>query len=66
VSGIEDQVLLVLDADEIHRRLGPRVLEGVPCWAEVHYSDSMDAKIRVDGRLEEARDISTGVLRGPG
>ena len=38
------------------------VLEGVPCWVEVCYSDSMDAKISVDGRLEEIRDISTDDL----
>ena len=36
-----------------------KVLEGVPCWVEVLYSDSMDAKISVDGRIEEAEDIST-------
>ena len=29
---------------------------------EVLYSDSMDAKICVEGRLEEARDISTDEL----
>jgi hypothetical protein len=29
---------------------------------EVLYSDSMDAKICVDGRVEEARDISTDEL----
>jgi hypothetical protein len=28
----------------------------------VCYSDSMDAKISVDGRVEEARDISTDDL----
>jgi hypothetical protein len=55
-------VLLILAADEIHRRLGPRVLEGVPCWVEVLYSDSMDAKISVDGRIEKAKDISTDDL----
>ena len=42
--------------------LDPGVLEGVPCWVEVLYSDSMDAKICVEGRLEEARDISTDEL----
>jgi hypothetical protein len=39
-----------------------KVLEGVPCWVEVRYSDSMDAKISVDGRIEEDRDISTEKL----
>ena len=42
--------------------LDPRVLEGVPCWVEVLYSDSMDAKISLDGRVEEASDISTDEL----
>jgi hypothetical protein len=42
--------------------LDPRVLMNVPCWIEVLYSDSMDAKISVDGRVEESRDISTDVL----
>jgi hypothetical protein len=39
--------------------LDTKVLEGVLCWVEVCYSDSMDAKISVDGRLEKVRDIST-------
>ncbi len=38
------------------------VLAGVPCWVEVLYSDSMDAKICVDGRIKEAKDISTEEL----
>jgi hypothetical protein len=42
--------------------LEPSVLEGVPCWVEVLYSDSMDAKISVDGRVEESEDISTEEL----
>ena len=42
--------------------LDPRVLEGIPCWVEVLYSDSMDAKISLDGRVEEASDISTDEL----
>ena len=63
------------DAEEEVRAFGPRllvrndtdgidpgVLEGVPCWVEMLYSDSMDAKICVEGRLEEARDISTDEL----
>ena len=39
-----------------------RVLEGVPCWVEVLYSDGMDAKICLAGRVEEARDMSTQEL----
>jgi hypothetical protein len=42
--------------------LDPRVLAGVPCWVEVLYSDSMDAKICMDERAEEMRDISTEEL----
>jgi hypothetical protein len=34
------------------------VLDGVPFWVEVFYSDGMDAKISIDGRVEEAPDIS--------
>jgi hypothetical protein len=33
--------------------LDPRALEGVPCWLEVRYSNGMDAKICLEGRLEE-------------
>jgi hypothetical protein len=42
--------------------LNPRVLTNVPCWIEVLYSDSMDARISVDGHIEESQDISTDVL----
>ena len=42
--------------------LDPEVLEGVPYWVEVLYSDSMDARICVDGRIEEVGDISTDKL----
>jgi hypothetical protein len=38
--------------------LDPEVLDGVPFWVEVRYSDSMDARISIDGRVEETRDIS--------
>ena len=40
----------------------PGVLRGVPCWIEVLYSNGMDARISVDGRVEESPDISTEVL----
>ncbi len=44
--------------------LDPEVLRSVPFWVEMCYSDSMDARISVDGRVEEERDISTeGLLR---
>ena len=39
-----------------------RVLMQIPCWIEVLYSDGMDAKISVDGRIEETHDISMEVL----
>jgi hypothetical protein len=39
--------------------LDQEVLDSVPFWVELCYSDGMDAKIGVDGRVEEARDIST-------
>jgi hypothetical protein len=39
-------------------RLDPEVLDGVPFWVEVRYSDSMDAKISINGRAEVTRDIS--------
>jgi hypothetical protein len=42
--------------------LDPRVLRGVSCWIEVLYSDSMGARISVEGRIEENPDISTEVL----
>ena len=42
--------------------LEPGVLRGVPCRIEVLYSDGMDARISVDGRVEESQDISTEVL----
>lgn len=37
--------------------LDPKVLAGVPCWVEVLYSDSMDVRIGVDGRIDEIHDI---------
>ena len=60
VRAFEPHLLVRNDTDG----LDPRVLEGVPCWVEVLYSDSMDAKISVDGRIEVAKDISTEELLG--
>jgi hypothetical protein len=40
----------------------PGVLRGVPCWIEVLYSDGMDARISVDGHIEESMNISMEVL----
>jgi hypothetical protein len=42
--------------------LDPGVLARVPYWVEVLYSDGMDAKIAVDGRVEEIKDMSTDEL----
>jgi hypothetical protein len=47
-------LLVCNDADG----LDLRVLDGVPFRVEVRYSDGMDAKISIDGRVEEMRDIS--------
>ena len=58
VSAFAPRLLVRSDTDGLH----PRVLMDVPCWIEVLYSDSMDARISLDGRVEESRDISTDVL----
>jgi hypothetical protein len=58
VRAFEPHLLVRSDTDGIDHK----VLEGVPCWVEVLYSDSMDAKISVYGRIEEASDISTEEL----
>ena len=34
-------------------------LDGVPCRVEVLYSDSMNARVRADGTVSEAYDMST-------
>ncbi len=36
----------------------PMLLEHVPCWVEVMYTDSMNAKIGMDGSVEEVSDIA--------
>ncbi len=58
VKGFQPHLLVHNDTDG----LDERVLESVFCWVEVRYSDSMDAKISVDGHLEEVKDISTDDL----
>jgi hypothetical protein len=64
-ENIEEEVILfaphLLVRDDTDG-LDPRVLRGVPCWIEVLYSDGMDARISVDGHIEETQDISTGIL----
>jgi len=58
VRGFGPHLLVHNDTDGLDQG----ALEGVLCWVEVLYSDSMDAKISVDGRIEEAKDISTDDL----
>ncbi len=38
--------------------LDPQLLEHVSCWVEVMYTDSMNAKIALDGTIEEVSDIA--------
>ena len=52
------RLLVHNDADGLE----PWVLRGVPCWIEVLYSDGMDARISVDGHIEESMNISMEVL----
>jgi hypothetical protein len=73
---IEVRIAAPQDAEQEIRSFGPHllvrndtdgledtgVLAGVPCWVEVLYSDSRDAKISLDGRVEEVRDMSTHEL----
>jgi hypothetical protein len=59
VRVFEPHLLVRNDTDGIDHK----VLAEVPCWVEVNYSDSMDAKISVNGRVEEVKDISTEMLR---
>jgi hypothetical protein len=64
-QNVEEEVILFAPHLLVHGDpdgLDPEVLRGVPCWIEVLYSDSMDARISVDGRVEETLDISTDVL----
>jgi hypothetical protein len=58
VKGFGPHLLVHNDTDGLDRS----VLESVPCRVEVCYSDSMDAKISADGRLEEFGDFSTDDL----
>jgi hypothetical protein len=60
VRAFEPHLLVRNDTDGIDHE----VLAGVPCWVEVRYSDSMDAKVCLAGRVEEVEDMSTeGLLR---
>jgi hypothetical protein len=60
VRAFGPQLLIRNDTDGLE----PGVLAGVPCWVEVMYSDSMDVRVCLGGRVEEAEDMSTeGLLR---
>jgi hypothetical protein len=64
-ENIEEEAILFAPHLLVHNDtdgLDPRMLRGVPCWIEVLYSDSMGARISVEGRIEENPDISTDVL----
>jgi hypothetical protein len=64
-ENIEEEVILFAPHLLVHDDtdgLEPGVLRGVPCWIEVLYSDGMDARISVDGHIEETQDISMEVL----
>ena len=64
-ENIEEEVILFAPHLLVHTDtdgLDPGVLRGVPCWIEVLYSDSMGARVSVDGRIEETQDITTDVL----
>ncbi len=37
--------------------LDPLLLESVPCWVEVMYTDTMNARIALDGSIEEISDM---------
>ena len=61
----EEEVILFAPRLLVHtdtKGLDAGVLRGVPCRIEVLYSDSMGARISVDGRIEETQDITTDVL----
>jgi hypothetical protein len=62
---VEEEVILFAPRLLVHtdtEGLDAGVLRGVPCRIEVLYSDGMDARISVDGHIEESWDISTDVL----
>ncbi len=58
ITSFRPHLLVRSDTDGLDRRL----LSGVPCWVEVLYSDSMDAKVGVKGSVSEVSDISMDEL----
>ena len=53
-------VLVRADNDD----LDPLLLEQVSCWVEIMYTDNMNAKIALDGSIEEVSDIALDDLLG--
>jgi len=58
VGSFNPHVLVRVDNDD----LDPLLLEQIHCWVEIMYTDSMNAKISVDGSIEEVSDIAMDVL----
>jgi hypothetical protein len=61
----EEEVILFAPHLLVHddtAEVDPRVLEGIQSLVEMLYSDSMGARVSVDGRVEENPDISMDVL----
>ena len=54
MGSFNPHVLVRADSDD----LDPLLLEHVHCWVEVMYTDSMDARIALDGTIEEVSDIA--------
>ena len=58
VKGFRPHLLLCNDSDG----LDGEILAGVPCQVEVLYTDSMNARVVVEGRVEEVSDMGTDKL----
>ena len=58
LSVFRPHLLLRNDSDG----LDGEVLDGVPCQVEVMYTDSMNARVFVEGRVEEVSDMGTDRL----
>jgi hypothetical protein len=48
---------LILSSDGYE--FDPRLMAGVICWVEVLYSDTMDVKVHMDGRVSRVKDMNT-------
>jgi hypothetical protein len=54
LARFKPHLLMSNDGDE---GLNPEALHGLHCWVEVLYTDHMSARIMMDGRVEEVRDM---------